>query len=158
MSKKRGLAVACYALLACTLCVVLGAWICVILGHNVQNVLSAEGVRWLFMHALDDPLHLLPTTLLLLFAAGCLRRWWVPVAAMVVLLSLMLFPSGPLLSVTGNLWPSPFVRGIVPAWAVLVILISLFHAPRQATRFLPWLVPFTQGLFLFNLIQFIINP
>lgn len=45
----------------------------------------------------------------------------------VLLLLLVLFPHGVLVSVTGRLYPSPFSQGIVPACMVLLVLISLTY-------------------------------
>lgn len=154
MTNRKPLAAVSFALLVAALCVVIGAWICAALGRNVQNLLSAEGLRWLFVHALDDDFRVLSAGLLFLLALGSVRRWWVPAVSFVVFLPFLLLPSAPLLSATGDFWPSPFVVGIVPAWSVCVVLISLFHNPQRIARFLPWMVPLVQGLFLFNLIRF----
>ena len=161
-----------FLLVTAIVVVVVGSWIGASMGLDVQNALSFEGLRWLFVHALDDTHHLLPTCLLLCLLPALLgqssRPWLIVALALLLMLLLLLF--SPVLGLTGHLLPSPFLRGMVPVFAFFVIVLCLLsewfsgRLPVGATfsrlaqalaSSAAWLVIALMALFLFNLIQFV---
>ena len=193
MSKRLAAAIG-FLLMIAIVAMVTGLWIAAVHDVDVLNILSAEGLRWLFVHSLDDPFHILPSCLLLLTMLGSweecgfvadLRR---PssvrsrraafVTAFVFLMVLSLFllavclPSSPLLGLTGRLFPSPLLRGIVPVLCFCMIAVAALHASlsgrmpslaclfqflsRSLGRHLPWLLVALLALFLFNLVCLIL--
>lgn len=193
MTDRRLSSAVGYLLLLLTVVLVVGAWVASALDMEVQNVLSAEGLRWLFVHSLDDAAHLLPACLLLLLAVGGVgesglwadllrpsssqRRRAGLVSGLLLLLLVALFlmavclPASPLLSLKGQLWPSPFLRGLVPVLGFCLVGLCALHAwlsgrmaraidlfpflSRALGRHLAWLIVALQGLFLYNLYHFI---
>lgn len=113
--------------------------------YNIRSILSSEGVRWLlgqYINIIDSPI--LPNLLLLGIAIGVLKHsgivsntkvyrsrfgWGLVLVAMtiylVLVLMLTIMPHAVLLSPTGELFPSPFSRALVP---ILVFGISLASA------------------------------
>lgn len=142
-----------FLLICCIVLTILVAWIGAALGYDVGNVLSAEGLRWLFVHAVDDTHHAIPLILLSLMALGTLpesglladlqnltyrqerRTTVITILALLLLVILMfmgaLMPFSPLLGSTGHLWPSPFMKGFYPVGCFGVILLSVLHAYRS---------------------------
>ena len=114
---------------------------------DIRSLLSGEGLRWLlgsFADILAKPL--LAYLLLLAMAYGLLRRsqlltfrkgyrenrarWTTLLLLLIyigVLLSLTMVPHAVLLSATGDLWPSPFSRSLIPLVVFGIILLSAFH-------------------------------
>lgn len=183
-----------FLLLGCIVATVIGAWVYAALGYGVQNVLSVEGLRWLFVHALDDTHHALSLLLLTLLMVGSLqesafcsdvlrrsasrrirRATIVSLCVLLLLvgllLSAMLVPSSQLLGLTGRLWPSPFMKGILPVTCFGITFVSVLHAwlsermqcpshlfcflARGLSRHLPWLVVGLLGIFFYNLLCFV---
>lgn len=152
--------------------VIMGSWVASSLGLGVQNALSFEGLRWLFVHALDDVHNFLPTCLLFLLMLGLLQdmpKAW-PHLLSALLLMIVLLLSCPLLGLTGHIYPSPFLRGLLPIFSFIVIMLCILsgwfsgrlliaNTFRQLThslaRFIPWLVIVLMALFLYNLFQFV---
>ncbi len=116
-------------------------------GGSVRPLLSAEGLRWFcgsFSAMLASPL--LVNLLLLSMAWGCLAQsrlvetadrrtdyrqksafrvaMLVLVAGVAGILALAFTPHTVLLSATGQLWPSPFSRALVPMLALLAVVVA----------------------------------
>ena len=152
--------------------VIMASWIASSLGMSVQNALSYEGLRWLFVHALDDIHNFLPTCLLFLLMLGLLQdmpKAWVQLFIALLLMIVLLY-SCPLLGLTGHIYPSPFLRGLLPTFSFIVIVLCILsgwfsgrlliaNTFRQLThslsRYIPWLVIALMALFLYNLLQFV---
>ena len=139
------------------LLLILASWVVTAanLEINMRSLLSEEGVRWLFGHFTTNLLTpVLAWLLLLSIAYGALRcsGIFVPLRAIrkisqapyrqrfalqmvvleilvvvIVLVLLTLMPHAPLLSVTGNLFPSSFSRSIVPVLAFCMTLFGLTY-------------------------------
>lgn len=136
------------ALLILELVLVFVSWLLsATVNEGVRPLLSSEGVRWLCGYFVDTLLS--PVLVWLLVGAmawGCLvgsrlpwafgnsgsyRQRFALRATMVLLLlfvGLMIWlsaiPHALLLSVTGDLWPSPFSRALVPLVSLGIILLS----------------------------------
>ncbi|MBP5381493.1 MAG: hypothetical protein J6Y39_07210 [Bacteroidaceae bacterium] len=164
-------------LLATILLAIVASWIFSALGYPLHNVISAEGLRWLFTRSLRDKHNILPSFILFLITVSLYipkakdgikigKVGWIP-----LLLLLFFLPSSPLLGVTGGLFPSPLLRGIVPVFCMCAILLALVRAvmqgrltkPTEIITFLSgailphnhWVIVCLIMLFLFNLIDFI---
>lgn len=174
---KRLATIAGALLLATILLAIVVSWICSVLGYPLHNVISAEGLRWLFTRSLRDKHNILPSVILFLITlslymprskSGIIvgKLGWFP-----LLLLLFFLPFSPLLGVTGGYFPSPLVRGIVPVFCLCVILLALARAVMQGKITKPteiitcltdallphthWVIVCAIMLFLFNLIDFI---
>ena len=139
------------------LLLMLGSWIysAVFPMSGVRSLLSSEGMRWFLGHFADVlATPLLVWLVLLAMAYGVLRQsrllpfsrrdsYTLPtgyrerrarlmtlllaVVYVGVILLFTLTPHAVLLSATGNLWPSPFSRSLVPLVAFGVMLVSAFY-------------------------------
>lgn len=114
---------------------------------SIRSLLSGGGLRWLLGHyadALASPV--LVWLVLGALAYGCLRKSCLLqfgntyresrarlltlillVAYTVVMLLFTVTPHAVLLSVTGDLWPSPFSASLVPVMAFVVMSLSVFY-------------------------------
>lgn len=116
--------------------------------EGVHSLLSSEGLRWFFGQYTDVLLR--PEFIWLILASMASGMMWrsdilgrgginyrrafalrVSLAIFVILLLLcmllVLVPHAVLLSSTGQLWPSPFSRALVPLSSLLVIITSAFY-------------------------------
>ena len=114
--------------------------------EGVRSLLSGEGIRWFFgsfTSMIASPW--LACLILLLIALGCLQKSGlvsqphtsyrdrmalrITVVFLVlyvgVILLLLAVPHAVLLSSTGNLFPSPFSRSIVPLLSFGILLVSI---------------------------------
>lgn len=128
---------------------------------GMRSLLSEEGVRWLFGHLMSNLLT--PVLAWMLFAAmaygalkasGILAPLKTPrsisrasyrqrfalqmvaleiIIAIAIMLLLTIVPQAPLLSVTGNLFPSSFSQSIVPVACFCVALFSLTYGAFSGT-------------------------
>lgn len=136
------------ALLLLQLLLVVASWLInAMLPHtHIRSLLSGEGIRWLFAHAVDNQLSpLLPWLMMVSMACGAVRfllrlpvglrlvdhpgRVTVavllfPVAA---LLLLTCTPHALLLGVDGALFPGSFARAVVPVSAFLVLAAAVVY-------------------------------
>jgi len=118
--------------------------------EGVHSLLSSEGIRWLAGHATQTLLSpLLVWMILCAMSAGCLVKSGllqslrhrhsyrhrlalrstlvVLVVCIGVLLLLTAVPHAVLLSATGSLWPSPFSEVLIPALALVLLLLSVCY-------------------------------
>lgn len=147
--------------------VAVASWLLSALGYSDQNLLSAQGLRWLFSHPVPEwESTMLLWALWLFTALGCTRLsglsgeiWnWITgqgkqstrrqryalrlaglatACGIVFLLHCALAPSSPLLGVTGKLWPSPYLDGLLPCICLITIIVSLIFA-RASQRYISW--------------------
>lgn len=134
------------------------SWLGSAMGLPFRNLFSAEGIRWYYLHVQDafhSPLWAVSIPLLLM--AGAVERsglaetvrdivrhgvsvltyrqrkaFWLALAFLLCYLAgLVLLLAGPhaiLRSVTGRLFPSPFLFGLLQTVPLGVILVSLIYA------------------------------
>jgi len=142
------------ALLIAQLALVLMSWLLsATMTEDVRSLISSEGVRWFFSHfssMLATPW--LVWLLLLSMAAGSLccsglletlrpprsplhYRQRLALRTSISLLvvymagvaALTVVPHAVLLSATGQLWPSPFSRAVVPVLSFALLLVSIVY-------------------------------
>lgn len=142
-------------LFALQLLLMLGSWVisAAFPLSDIRSLLSGEGLRWLmgsFADILAKPL--LVYLLLLAMAYGMVHRSqllalrkgyrenrarWMTLLLLLlyigVLLSLTMVPHAVLLSATGDLWPSPFSRSLIPLIAFGIIVLSAFYGLMAET-------------------------
>ncbi|NPD91454.1 AbgT family transporter [Xylanibacter muris] len=119
---------------------------------GIRSLLSAEGIRWVFSNfisSLQTPL--LIYIILVFMAYGCVREsgilslahffkgvayrqrlaLWFTLAVVVLYIGMIVFltciPHALLLSVTGELWPSPFSAALVPVISVGVMFVTVVY-------------------------------
>ncbi len=143
-SNTRASSVAIALLAIAIVASVFGSWAASVLGYDNGNLLSEEGIRWMFRWwtsawLLRDAV----TVAALLMAVGALQNcglnmcrrhlWSLAVAGMSELAMLMplyllvMRPEAPLQSITGQLLSSPFLIGIVFAIALIVLAGSMLY-------------------------------
>lgn len=148
---KRLLAAMVSLLVVAELLLVLVSWLLsATVGDGVRSLLSSEGIRWFvgsFVAMLSTPW--LVWLLLLAMAGGCLWQSGLPavfttvrnyrqrVALRMTLAFLIIYigavlllttvPHAVLLSSTGQLWPSPFSRALLPIAAFGLLLLSVVY-------------------------------
>lgn len=143
-SKTRASSVAIALLAIAIVAAVFGSWAASVLGYDNGNLLSEEGVRWMFRWW-TSPWLLRDAVIVaaLLLAVGALQNcglgmfrrhlWSLAVAVMSVLAMLVplyllvMRPEAPLQSITGQLLSSPFLIGIVFAIALIVLAGSMLY-------------------------------
>lgn len=146
--KNRLLTFSVLLLCVAELLLVLLSWmLSSLMVDDVRSLLSSEGIRWFlgqYTEMIQSPL--LVYILLLAMAAGVLdssgllsRRkahherlvlyvvWAILLGYLAVLAALTLLPHAILLSATGELFPSPFSRSLIPLTAFGVLLISMAY-------------------------------
>lgn len=147
------------ALISGELVLILISWfLTATMTDGVHSLLSAEGIRFFFGSFTQMLLHpLLVWMLLLAMASGCLqrsgllqafsrdglrrRRTALRLSAVLLLVMLAValvltcMPHAVLLSATGNLWPSPFSRALVPMVAFAVVVLASVYG-LMTRRFL----------------------
>lgn len=144
----------CLIELALLLLVPLCAWLCSVLGYDVVNLVSEEGLRWLFSHAGRALVsYQLAVIILLLSAIGAVqechivqqllqrkgqgRALWVALTffgvALLLLLSPTVWPHNALLGITGSLVPSPWLVGFPLALCVICIVTSILYGAMTHT-------------------------
>jgi len=130
-------------------------------GLNVRSLLSADGVRW-FFGTFSADLAIKPLIWLILIsvaigAAYSSGLWRTTLAAIrlkpiqyrarialiaataigaVLLVAygfLAFLPHAVLLSVTGNLWPSPFSASLIPSAAFILTSVSIIYGLQSGT-------------------------
>lgn len=150
---SKVLGVTCFALLMGEVLLVILSWLLsATMMDGVRSLLSSEGIRWYFGSFTSMMAsHLLVWLVLVLSAWGCLRQGGVIdllrrvspftyrmrialraacgfVLIYVVIIALLtLMPHAILLSATGQLFPSPFSRSLVPVITTGVILFSVSY-------------------------------
>ena len=114
---------------------------------GVRSLLTSEGLRWFMGHYADmlaKPL--LVWLLLLSMAYGCLTKsrllrfghtyresrarlmtLFLLLLCVALMALLTLIPHAVLLSVSGDLWPSPFSKSLIPSVAFIVVILSAFY-------------------------------
>lgn len=131
------------------------SWLGNAAGYPVHSILSAEGLRWIFLHA-QESFHspVLACLILVLMATGAVSRsglgsilmlifrrrkhlityrQWVALlfagfsvlVLLVCAVLLITFPRAVLLSATGHLFPSPFMKGVFPAAVIGIQFVAL---------------------------------
>jgi aminobenzoyl-glutamate transport protein len=147
MKNKLVTTVALLLMLAEIVLIVVSWFLSAMMTEGVASLLSSEGVRWFFSQfvtMVQTPL--LVWILLLAMAYGCLRagvfapmeehrrskKGWkaaliVSVLYVCLLLLLTVVPHAVLLSATGNLFPSPFSRALIPLIALGIILYAVTY-------------------------------
>lgn len=139
----------CLAELVLLVLVPIVAWLTSVLNYDVVNLLSSEGIRWLFNHGGRALASLQLTLLILLLSAiGCVEQsgilnnfhigrfkekaFLVAIIFQCVVLGALFFPflmyHNPLLGITGSLFPSPWLMGFPFALVLTVIASSLLYA------------------------------
>lgn len=123
---------------------VLGSWAASVVGWQVENLLSEEGIRWTFRWWASPVLHnhtILMLSLLVAVGAlqGCglhtVRHHPWSLLASLVALAIMSVPlyiltmraEAPLQSVTGQMSSSPFLQGIVFALGLMVAVAAMLY-------------------------------
>ncbi len=131
-------------LTAALLLLPLVSWIASLAGTDVRNLLSGEGLRWMFLHGGSLPFgYLTSLTIITVITIGAYSYVGLPEARYTttsfrltlllatlfdILLLLALFhPRSPLISLTGRLFPSPFFYGFPFALCIGLLLTSLFY-------------------------------
>lgn len=134
------------------------AWLGSAAGFPLGNLFSSEGVRWYYLHIQDcyrSPFMAVVFPVVLVFGAiersglseiikdtiskgvlsltyrqrkACLMAGTFLLLYMAGMLLLLLGPHAILLSVTGHLYPSPFVSGILQTMSLGFVLTSLLYA------------------------------
>lgn len=120
------------------------SWLLNLMGLPVRSMFSDEGLRWLFLHGaesmfdygamvgigcfaalgslmyvgLDGSLYRRTPFLVSLFFAAVIDA---------LLLLAMLHPRSPLISLTGSLWPSPFLHGLPFALCIGLQVVALIY-------------------------------
>lgn len=145
----------CLVLVGLQVLLILGSWLVTSAMPDLpmRSLLSAEGIRWLFGHFIDNlSTDLLPSIILLTASFGAVPYsgllhaiinifrhkklryvervgMWVVffeiVIGIVLVFLLTGVPHAILLSVTGHLFPSSFSQSIVPIVSVMVMVCSL---------------------------------
>jgi len=162
MTIKRTITIACVAILIANLLLVLLSWIMSATGvAGVRSLISSEGLRWFLSRYIDNiSTPLLAWLLLLAIAYSCYEGSGLSIAvsrvlkgeklefkqrlgirvALIVLavviattLLLLLTPHAVLLSPSGDVFPSPFSRSIVPIVAGAVTLFSFAYGLAGGT-------------------------
>ena len=162
MTIKRTITVACVAILAANLLLVLLSWIVSATGvAGVRSLISSEGLRWFLSRYIDNiSTPLLAWLLLLAIAYSCyegsglsmavsrvlkgeklefkqrlgIRVALIVLAVVIATTLLLLFtPHAVLLSPSGDVFPSPFSRSIVPIVAGAVTLFSFAYGLAGGT-------------------------
>lgn len=134
------------------------AWLGSAAGFPLGNLFSSEGVRWYYLHIQDcyrSPFMAVVFPVVLVFGAiersglseiikdtiskgvlsltyrqrkACLMAGTFLLLYLAGMLLLLLGPHAILLSVTGHLYPSPFVSGILQTMSLGFVLTSLLYA------------------------------
>lgn len=142
-------------LLVLQLLVVLGSWIisATFPETNMHSLISSEGLRWYSSNIVDKMASpLLIWIMLLSMAYGCMRgsgilsvfargyrmtyrertglyfMLLIALTYALIILWLTINPGSILLSVTGNIWPSPFSLGLVPIICVGICLSCIIYS------------------------------
>lgn len=144
----------CLINLALLLLVPLTAWLLSVLNFDVVNLVSEEGIRWLFSHGGKALLsYQLTMVVFLLSAVGVLqesglakdiaskhlhkRAFYVSSAFFSICFILLLLPTvipqNALLGVTGSLLPSPWMMGFPLALCLNVIVSGIIYASIKGT-------------------------
>ena len=151
---KRLAYIICLVELALMVLVPLAAWLASVLNYDVVNLVSEEGLRWLFNHGGHALLSLqLAFIILLTSAIGAVdesgivrdirqfqhnRKAYYTAGAffflsVVMLLCPIFVPHNALLGVTGSLLPSPWLMGTPLAICVIVITTSIIYSAVKGT-------------------------
>jgi len=124
--------------------------------EGVRPLLSDEGVRWLCGHFVDIVLSpVLVWILVVSMAVGCLVKSRLPLAFVrravyreriawrvtwivfflyaVIVVLMVVLPQAVLLSSTGQLWPSPFSRAVIPLISFGGILMAVCYGGLSRT-------------------------
>ena len=162
MTLKKTITFACVAILIANLLLVLLSWIISAIGvAGVRSLISSEGLRWFLSRYVDIiATPLLAWLLLLSIAYSCYegsglslalcramkgeklefkQRLGIRVALIVLVviiantLLLLLTPHAVLLSPSGDIFPSPFSKSIVPIVAGAVSLVSFAYGLAGGT-------------------------
>lgn len=190
-------------LFCCLLFLMLGSWVLSILGLPLNNILSSEGLRWFFRLRFNPmEAQVIGFVLMTIISLGAItdsglwgdllllfnrnqrplnmrqRRALFAVLILVIFsvfafLLLIMAPSAILLSVTGHLWPSPFIVGIIRGFVINLLfqsmvyglssghirtfsqLLSLFYI--GIIKFAPWLIVSLLSISLYFLCLFILG-
>ena len=154
------------ALLSCILSIV---------GLPVNNLLSAEGLRWLLVHGVQDgAFRYLPAVVLAIIALGTipLRRTRVSTFQLFLRYALLLafwifmvwWKDSPLRGISGGLWPSPLSHSWFAILCLSLTAVNLSFAWSRVgqaladgvRRYAMALAAFLVGAFLYNEIMYIL--
>ncbi|MEE1223192.1 MAG: hypothetical protein UHL07_06670 [Bacteroidaceae bacterium] len=154
------------ALLSCILSIV---------GLPVNNLLSAEGLRWLLVHGVQDgAFRYLPEVVLAVIALGTipLRRTRVSAFRLFLRYALLLafwifmvwWKDSPLRGISGGLWPSPLSHSWFAILCLSLTAVNLSFAWSRVgqaladgvRRYAMALAAFLVGAFLYNEIMYIL--
>ncbi|MCR4920132.1 MAG: hypothetical protein K5945_00290 [Bacteroidaceae bacterium] len=166
------------------------SWILSLLGLPVRSMFSDEGLRWLFLHGaesmfsygamactaclvalgsveysgMDGSEYRRTPFLVSLFFAAIIDA---------LLLLAMLHPHSPLISLTGSLWPSPFLHGLPFALCIGLQFVALIYALQMRrvndlhsfveflvaglVRYAPWIVFVMLTSFVWNGLRYIVK-
>ena len=120
------------------------SWLLNLMGLPVRSMFSDEGLRWLFLHGAESMCSYgamvgigffaaLGSLMFVGFEGSLYRRTPFLIslffAALIdaLLLLAMLHPRSPLISLTGSLWPSPFLHGLPFALCIGLQLVALIY-------------------------------
>ncbi len=132
---------------AIAIVIALASWLFSALGYPVNNLFSAEGLRWCLRHGFSA----LPGEWLCIFVLACMAagslpsltdrsalRKTAPSLALLwcLILAFVLWPSSPLRGVSGGLYPSPFVHALPALLCLSVLAVGIIREPHQASALL----------------------
>lgn len=151
---KRYCAITSFILLLTQLSLILGSWIFSVIfpGMHLRPLLSGEGLRWFFDSISTNLSSMGLVNILLVGMLGgsiqhnrmieifsqrrsmnyrekfaCSLLSILLVLYFIVLCLLTLIPHAPLLSVTGDLFPSSFTRGFIPLTLIYLSFVSVVY-------------------------------
>ena len=178
------------ASVACAAVLPFASWLLGLLGLPLRSMFSDEGLRWLFLHGGES-----------MFSYGAMvcAACFVALGSMVysgidgsdyrrtpflvslffaaiidaLLLLAMLHPHSPLISLTGSLWPSPFLHGLPFALCIGLQLVALIYGLQVRrvhdlhsfveflcaglVRYAPWIVFVVLCSFVWNGLKYVLN-
>lgn len=158
-----------------TVLVALLSCIASIVGLPVNNILSAEGLRWLLVHGVQDgAFRYLPEVVLAILALGTipLRRTRVSTFLLFLRYALLLafwvfmawWKDSPLRGISGGLWPSPLSHSWFAILCLSLTAVNVSFAWNRVgqaladgvRRYAMVLVAFLVLAFLYNEITYIL--
>ena len=158
-----------------TVLVALLSCILSIAGLPVNNLLSAEGLRWLLVHGVQDgAFRYLPAVVLAIVALGTIPLGRTRVSAFqlflryALLLAFWVFMAwwkdSPLRGISGGLWPSPLSHSWFAIICLSLTAVNLSFAWSRVgqvladgvSKYAMALVAFLVGAFLYNEIMYVL--
>ena len=173
----------------CALILPFASWLLNLMGLPLRSMFSDEGLRWFFLHGLESMCSYPAAVCLACLAAlgsmmyvgldGNLYRrtpFLVSLAFAAIidclLLLAMLHPHSPLISLTGSLWPSPFLHGLPFAVCIGLLCVALLYGLlvrricdlqtfvaflcAGPVRYAPWMVCVILCSFVWNALRYLL--